>query len=365
MQEMCRGRGATPPSPLLCAMIATTLIPSSPAPFPYPSTGTLWSEKETTDIDRSRDRDRETKTGVWGRGGVVSALSDTVSPFPTPLLPFPHTLLTPPHPLLTSASLLHFHVTPSSLPPPASFFYYPLSNPNTTPQDVISPGVRGMHPMPPGLYSDLPPYPPLSAAAGRDGSVAPGVPSGPADAAAGAADAAADAAAEVLGMLAARVWGGGDGGDGGRSMSEVLQPLLAGPLAAHMSAVHWMDAVLAAPPPPPPPPRRTASGPGVQIPPPDQAINGDAAAAAATAAAEGGEKIKGVVRRVVGAGISCVEKRVLHMVGTNLPICSVCQPISAAAQERRDQGRGYLRTLALLSFENKGRRFTHTSFIII
>ncbi len=31
----------------------------------------------------------------------------------------------------------------------------------------------------------------------------------------------------------------------------MLQPLLAGPLAAHMSAVHWMDAVLTAPQPPP------------------------------------------------------------------------------------------------------------------
>jgi hypothetical protein len=181
----------------------------------------------------------------------------------------------------------HSSLPPSSYPFPAQ----PIADTRAS-QDVISPGVRGMHPMPPGLYSDLPPYPPLSAAAGRDGSVAPGVPTGPADAAVGAADAAADAAAGVLGMLAAGVWGGGGAGGGGRSMSEVLQPLLAGPLAAHMSAVHWMDAVLTAPPPPPPHLRSASSASGlVRTLPPPQAKGSDDASGGGKAA---GGKEKGL-----------------------------------------------------------------------
>jgi hypothetical protein len=176
------------------------------------------------------------------------------------------------------------------------------------PQDVISPGVRGMHPMPPGLYSDLPPFPPLSSAAGRDGSVAPGVPAGPADAATGAADAAADAAAGVLGILAAGVWGGGGGDGGGKSMSEVLHPLLAGPLAAHMSAVHWMDTVLAAPPPPPLPralPHRSASSSGTRP--------GNLPPVHATSGCAGGEegwKDKGMKGRSRRGGVGGFDEKI-------------------------------------------------------
>ena len=106
-----------------------------------------------------------------------------------------------------------------------------------------------MHPMPPRLFDDLPPFlsPGLSAAAAapaREGALGPGVPSGPADAAAG-----------VLSMLVAGVSGGESaaaGAAGGKAptMSEMLQPLLAGPLAVHLSAVSWMDDVLARQPAP-------------------------------------------------------------------------------------------------------------------